>query len=76
MLTHAPPQLMKPGSQATPQLPLEQIADPLLGFGQTLPHAPQFSTSVEVGTQTPPQALNPELQLMPHVPELQLAAPS
>jgi hypothetical protein len=41
-----------------PQLPPEQVADPLAGVGQTCPHEPQFLGSVLVFTQEPLQTVS------------------
>jgi hypothetical protein len=44
--------------QTKPQVPLLQVAVALAGTGQTVPQAPQLSTSVLVSTQVPLQQLS------------------
>jgi len=48
-----PSQSSKPARQENPQTPPEQVALAFAAPGQTLPHAPQFVTSLLVSMQPP-----------------------
>jgi hypothetical protein len=53
---------------------LMQVAVPLVGTGQSLPHCPQLSGSVLASTQPAPHGMNPVAHWKEHWPALQLGA--
>jgi hypothetical protein len=57
--THAPPHARKPAAQAMPQVPALQVAEPPVAAGQTLPHVPQLSGSLETSAQPSPHTMPP-----------------
>jgi hypothetical protein len=64
VLTHVPPQVVKPLLQlATPQTPVVQLAVPLAGGGQAWPQLPRLVTSLLRLTQAPLQSVVPCAQL-------------
>ena len=65
--THAPSQLVRPGSQSRPHTPWLHTWP----WAQALPQAPQLFGSVERLAQAVPQAVSPVLQTTPSAPGTQ-----
>lgn len=62
--------------QATPQVPLEQVAEPYTpGLGQTLPQEPQLFTSVCVSSHVVPHCVCVAEHMKPQLPIEQTAVP-
>ena len=69
------PQLVKPGSQAAPQLPVAQVRAPLSTAGHSAAQPPQLSGSLAVSMQVTSQSACPALHTRSHAPRSHAAEP-